>query len=82
VDSVDELAAVALSGESVPLELYRYVSAHHEPVAPEEVARAVGVSLKLAALHLDRLVGAEMFDFRPPPLRGSPWGRSRRRKPR
>ena len=40
VDNVEELAAVALSGESEPLNLYRYVRAQHEPVAPEEVARA------------------------------------------
>jgi predicted ArsR family transcriptional regulator len=63
VNSVDELAAVALLAEPVRLELYRYVRGQHEPVGREEAARAVGISVKLAAFHLDRLVDAEMLDI-------------------
>ena len=63
MNSVDELAAVALLAEPVRLELYRYVRGQHGPVGREEAARAVGISVKLAAFHLDRLVQAEMLDI-------------------
>ena len=62
MNSVDELAAVALLAEPVRLELYRYVRGQHQPVGREEAAHAVGISVKLAAFHLDRLVDAEMLD--------------------
>ena len=63
MNSVDELAAVALLAEPVRLELYRYVRGQHVPVGREEAARAVGISVKLAAFHLDRLVEAQMLDI-------------------
>jgi predicted ArsR family transcriptional regulator len=63
VNSVDELAAVALLAEPVRLELYRYVRRQDAPVGRAEAARAVGISVKLAAFHLDRLVEAEMLDI-------------------
>lgn len=56
------MAAVALSGEPARPQTLHCVRAEHEPVGPEEAARAVGVSLKLAVLHPDRLVRAEMLD--------------------
>jgi predicted ArsR family transcriptional regulator len=62
VNSVDELAAVALLAEPVRLELYRYVRAQHEPVGREEAAREAGISVKLAAFHLDRLADAHMLE--------------------
>ena len=62
MNRVDELAAVALLAEPTRLELYRYVRGRHEPVGREEAARAVGISVKLAAFHLDRMVEAGMLD--------------------
>lgn len=63
MNSEDELAAVALLAEPARLELYRYVRAQDQPVGRAEAAQAVGISVKLAAFHLDRLVEAEMLDF-------------------
>ena len=62
VNSVDELAAMALLTEPVRLELYRYLRGNPEPVGREEAARVAGISVKLAAFHLDRMVEAGMLD--------------------
>jgi hypothetical protein len=60
--SVDELAAVALSGELARRKVDRNARAHHEPVGPQEAARTVGFN-SCVAFHPDRLVRAEMLDF-------------------
>jgi hypothetical protein len=62
-NGIDELAAVALSGEPARRKVDRNARAQHEHVCLEAAAHAVGVSLKLAAFHPDRLVRAEMLDF-------------------
>jgi predicted ArsR family transcriptional regulator len=53
-------------------ELYLFVRAQGSPVTREEAARALGVSAKLAAFHLDKLVdrGLLAFSYARPPGRG------------
>jgi predicted ArsR family transcriptional regulator len=63
VNSDNDLAAVALLSEPLRLELYRYVRAQGRPVGRAEAADAVGIAVKLAAFHLDRLVDAGMLEF-------------------
>jgi predicted ArsR family transcriptional regulator len=62
VKVLDDLAAVAMLTEPARGRLYAYVRDRHEPVGREEAARAVGISVKLAAFHLDRMVRAGMLD--------------------
>ncbi|HEX5495900.1 MAG TPA: transcriptional regulator [Mycobacteriales bacterium] len=66
MNTVDELAAVALLAEPVRRRLYEYVRDRHNPVGRDEAAEAVGISRKLAAFHLDRLsdVGLLAVDYR------------------
>lgn len=51
-----ELRAVAALGDEVRSALYRFVRRQNRPVTREEAARAVRISVKLAAFHLDKLV--------------------------
>jgi predicted ArsR family transcriptional regulator len=62
MNSADDLAAVALLAEPVRQRLYRYVRDRREPVGREEAARHAGISIKLAAFHLDRLVEAGLLE--------------------
>jgi predicted ArsR family transcriptional regulator len=66
MNSVDDLTAVALLAEPVRQRLYRYLRERREPVGREEAARHAGISVKLAAFHLDRMVEAGLLevDFR------------------
>lgn len=66
MNTVDELAAVALLAEPVRRRLYEYVRDRHSPVGRDEAAEAAGISRKLAAFHLDRLadVGLLTVDYR------------------
>lgn len=50
------VAAVAALDDDVRRALFEYVRAAAQPVTREEAARAVGISRKLAAFHLDKLV--------------------------
>ena len=52
----DAVAAVAALNEDVRRALYEHVRAAGEPVSRESAADAVGISRKLAAFHLDKLV--------------------------
>lgn len=59
--------------------LYVYVRAQGRPVGREEAADAVGISRKLAAFHLDKLVDRELLTYayaRPPGRGGRGAGRS------
>ncbi len=50
------ISAIAALDEPVRNRLYRHVRWAHEPVTREEAADALGISRKLAAFHLDKLV--------------------------
>ena len=65
----EALTALAVLGEDVRRRLYLLVRAAHRPVGREEAAAAVGISRKLAAFHLDKLVSAGLLRARydPPP---------------
>ncbi len=62
MNSADDLAAVALLAEPIRQQLYRYVRDRREPVSREEAARDAGISVKLAAFHLDRMVEAGLLE--------------------
>ncbi|HKN97219.1 MAG TPA: transcriptional regulator [Pseudonocardiaceae bacterium] len=66
MNTVDELAAVALLAEPVRRRLYEYVRDRHSAVGRDEAAEAVGISRKLAAFHLDRLADVHLLavDYR------------------
>jgi predicted ArsR family transcriptional regulator len=66
MNTVDELAAVALLAEPVRRRLYEYVRDRHHPVSRDEAAEAAGISRKLAAFHLDRLADVSLLavDYR------------------
>ncbi len=51
-----ELLAVTALGEEVRRSLYGFVRRQGRPVTREEAARALRISVKLAAFHLDKLV--------------------------
>jgi predicted ArsR family transcriptional regulator len=62
MNTVDELAAIALFVEPMRRKLYEHVRDRHSPVGRDEAAAAVGISRKLAAFHLDRLADAGLLD--------------------
>lgn len=57
--------------------LYNYVRRQDHPVTREEAADATGMSRKLAAFHLDKLVRAGLLCARDQVLVGRPRGRGR-----
>ena len=63
------LTVLAVLGDDVRRRLYLHVRAAHRPVSREEAAAAAGISRKLAAFHLDKLVSAGLLRARydPPP---------------
>jgi len=63
---------VAVLGDDLRRRMYIEVRAQGRPVSREEVAEAVGVSRKLAAFHLDKLVdhGLLVASYARPPGRG------------
>jgi predicted ArsR family transcriptional regulator len=63
VDSTALRAVVALS-EDQRRRLYRFARMVRRPVSREEAAAAVGISRKLAAFHLDKLVQAGLLRHR------------------
>ena len=66
VDTANDLVAVALLAEPVRQRLYSYVRERHEPVGREDAARHTGITVKLAAFHLDRMADAGLLkvDYR------------------
>jgi predicted ArsR family transcriptional regulator len=62
MNSAEDLAAVALLAEPVRQRLYRYVRDQHGPVGREDAARNTGISVKLAAFHLDRMAEAGLLE--------------------
>jgi predicted ArsR family transcriptional regulator len=58
------LATVAVLSEEMRWRLYALVRAAHRPVGREEAAASLGISRKLAAFHLDKLVSAGLLRAR------------------
>ncbi|HJQ02766.1 MAG TPA: transcriptional regulator [Jatrophihabitans sp.] len=65
------IRAVAALEDSLRQAIYEFIRGAHHPVSREEAAEAVGISRKLAAFHLDKLVSAGLLrsDFAPAGLR-------------
>ena len=59
------VAAVAALDDPVRAALYQYARASDGPVTREDAARAVGISRKLAAFHLDKLVACRLLRAAP-----------------
>jgi predicted ArsR family transcriptional regulator len=53
---LDPVAALALLGDRLRRRLYDFVREQRDPVSRDDVAHDAGVSRKLAAFHLDKLV--------------------------
>jgi predicted ArsR family transcriptional regulator len=66
--------AVSLLGDELRRRMYRFVRSSRAPVTREEVAAHTGVSRKLAAFHLDRMVDAGLLTatYARPAGRGGP----------
>src|SRR5215218_9413557 len=60
------MAALALLADELRQRLYRFVAARPHPVTRAQAAAAVGISRKLAAFHLDKLVGAGLLEAAAP----------------
>lgn len=69
--SVGPLAALS---DDLRRQLYLHVRGQADPVSREEAAGAVGISRKLAAFHLDKLVeqGLLAYGYQRPPGRSGP----------
>jgi predicted ArsR family transcriptional regulator len=70
----DRVAALAALDDPVRKAVFDLVSDSSEPVGRDAAAEALGVSRRIAALHLDRLAeqGLLEYEFRRPPGRGGP----------
>jgi predicted ArsR family transcriptional regulator len=70
-ESIGRLAALS---DDLRRRLYVHVRGQAHPVSREQAAAAVGISRKLAAFHLDKLVeqGLLTYDYRRPPGRTGP----------
>lgn len=81
VEEQSGLAAAATLSDEVRRALYQYVRRQSGPVTREEAARAVRISVKLAAFHLDKLVdrGLLRTDQRLPTGARRPVGRAPKR---
>lgn len=70
LDSEASITAIAALGDEQRRRLFSYVQRAHRPVSREEAAASVGISRKLAAHHLDKLVAAGLLESRFGPLGG------------
>src|SRR5689334_6824011 len=70
----DRVAALAALDDPVRKAVFDLVAASAEPIGRDAAAEALGVSRRIAAMHLDRLAeqGLLEFEFRRPPGRGGP----------
>ena len=60
------MAAIALLADELRQRLYRFIAAQPSPVTRDQAAAAVGISRKLAAFHLDKLVSAGLLEAAAP----------------
>ncbi|GAA3476137.1 helix-turn-helix transcriptional regulator [Streptomyces yanii] len=58
------LTALAALGDATRCRMFEFVRQARRPVTREEVADSLGISRKLAAFHLDKLVAAGLFQAR------------------
>lgn len=70
------MAAIAALDDDVRGALYACVRGADEPVTRESAAQAVGISRKLAAFHLDKLVEAGLLEAGTGPRNGPRVGRA------
>jgi predicted ArsR family transcriptional regulator len=61
VTSDPAISAVAALDDELRRRMYAFIRAAHRPVTREEAAASVGISRKLAAFHLDKLVDAGLL---------------------
>jgi predicted ArsR family transcriptional regulator len=77
----EEIEALASLGDRTRGRLYRFARQARRPVTRDEAAAAVGISRKLAAFHLDRLVRSGLLEptFERPEGEGAGPGRAPKR---
>jgi len=75
-DPAAAIRAVAALADSVRQQLYDYVRSARTPVSREQAAAATGISVKLAAFHLDKLVGIGLLRSHTAPAGRRKVGRS------
>src|SRR3954452_11784540 len=70
----DRVAALAALDDPVRKAVFDLVARSEAPIGRDAAAEALGVSRRIAAMHLDRLAeqGLLEFEFRRPPGRGGP----------
>src|SRR3954453_18325556 len=68
------LAAVAALADELRRRMYEFIRQARRPVSREEAAASVGISRKLAAFHLDKLVEVGLLRSSFAPARGLPRG--------
>ncbi|WP_344680911.1 transcriptional regulator [Saccharopolyspora taberi] len=64
------VAAVAALDDDLRRGMYEFIRRAHRPVTRDEAAAAVGISRKLAAFHLDKLVDTGLLRARCEPVDG------------
>jgi predicted ArsR family transcriptional regulator len=64
------IRAIAALDDDLRRGMYEFARAARRPVTRDEAAAAVGISRKLAAFHLDKLVGAGVLQARTGPATG------------
>ncbi|HKR52019.1 MAG TPA: transcriptional regulator [Pseudonocardiaceae bacterium] len=64
------LRAVAALSDQLRRRMYGFIRQAHRPVSREEAAESVGISRKLAAFHLDKLVEVGLLRARYEPVGG------------
>lgn len=65
------IRAIAALDDDLRWGMYEFIRAARRPVTRDEAAAAVGISRKLAAFHLDKLVDAGALRARPQPADGT-----------
>jgi predicted ArsR family transcriptional regulator len=60
------MAAIALLADELRQRLYRFVRDQPTPVTRDQAAAATGISRKLAAFHLDKLLAAGLLEIAAP----------------
>jgi predicted ArsR family transcriptional regulator len=60
--AAETIAAVAVLSDDLRRRMYSYIRRAGHPVTRDEAAASAGISRKLAAFHLDKLVAAGLLD--------------------
>jgi predicted ArsR family transcriptional regulator len=59
-ENLDAITSVGVLGDDSRRRMYAYIRRAGHPVSRDEAAASVGISRKLAAFHLDKLVDASL----------------------